>query len=169
MSIQVKQEKFLEAYNPIKDSIWRYCLFMTRNREAAKDLLGETITAAYQSFDNLKDKKSFLGYLFTIASRIYYKIHMVNKFDLIDKYDFDTLFATDLSSEVKVDISFLYDNLNRLSDEQKETIILFNIDGFSRKEIAQIQNVSEETVKSRLSRGKKQLAKLMGVNYEEES
>jgi RNA polymerase sigma-70 factor (ECF subfamily) len=42
-----------------------------------------------------------------------------------------------------------------------ECIILFEISGFSIKEIMGIQNLSEATVKQRLSRGRKQLSSLM--------
>jgi len=139
---------------------------MAKDREIAKDLLGETIATAYAGFDKLKSKTAFLSFLFTIASRLFYrKINNVKK-DINRNQNLDELFSTDLSPDDMADISILYENLNKLPHDQKEAIILFHIEGFSRKEVAVIQKVSEETVKSRLAYGKKQLSVLMGADYE---
>jgi RNA polymerase sigma-70 factor (ECF subfamily) len=55
----------------------------------------------------------------------------------------------------------LYACLKELDQVTSECIILFEISGFSIKEIMGIQNLSEATVKQRLSRGRKQLLALM--------
>jgi RNA polymerase sigma-70 factor, ECF subfamily len=161
-----KQKEFLDAYLPVQDNLWRYCLFMTKNREYAKDLLGDTLVVAYQHFEGIREQKAFLSWLFTISSRLYFKskkkiVKLIN-----DITELEQLLTSDLNPEILSDISFLNENLNKLNIEQKEAIILFNIEGFSRAEVAKIQNVSEQTVKTRLARGRKKLAKLMGINYE---
>ena len=55
----------------------------------------------------------------------------------------------------------LYAALDKLPAAQKEAVILFEISGFSIKEIAEIQGSTESGVKSRLKRGREALAKLM--------
>jgi RNA polymerase sigma-70 factor (ECF subfamily) len=55
----------------------------------------------------------------------------------------------------------LYKCLKELDQVTSECIILFEISGFSIKEIMGIQNSSEAAVKQRLSRGRKQLLSLM--------
>jgi len=157
-----KQKTFLEAYMPLQDNLWRYCLFMTKNRDKAKDLLGETVAIAYEGFNGINEQRAFLSWLFTVASRIYYKMQAKKLYDVAE-IEFESQISSELNSDFLTDISFLYENLNKLQEEQKEAIILFNIEGFTRKEIADIQKVSEEKVKSRLARGKQKLAKLMGV------
>ncbi len=167
--VKAKQEKFLEAYNPVKDSLWRYCLYMARNREFAKDLLGETITAAWQSYDKLKDDKAFLGYIFTIASRIFYRMKKNYYSGFASVEDAETLFSAAMQPDMQTDINLLRENLDKLPEQQKEAVLLFHIEGLSRKEVARVQDVSEETVKSRLARGRKQLAIYMGVDDEQEA
>lgn len=147
---------------PLQDNLWRYCLFMTKNRDKAKDLLGETVAIAYEGFNGINEQRAFLSWLFTVASRIYYKMQAKKLYDVAE-IEFESQISSELNSDFLTDISFLYENLNKLQEEQKEAIILFNIEGFTRKEIADIQKVSEEKVKSRLARGKQKLAKLMGV------
>jgi RNA polymerase sigma-70 factor (ECF subfamily) len=51
--------------------------------------------------------------------------------------------------------------LQSLDHITRECIILFEISGFSIKEIMDILNLGESAVKQRLSRGRKQLIDLM--------
>ena len=55
----------------------------------------------------------------------------------------------------------LYKALEKLPELQREALILFEISGFSIKEIAGIQSSSEDAVKQRLSRGRKELLELL--------
>ncbi|TAL66816.1 MAG: RNA polymerase sigma factor [Bacteroidetes bacterium] len=167
MTQKEKQERFIQLYSGVKDNIWRYCLFMAKNREFAKDLLGETLASAYEGFNSLSNEKAFLSFLFTISSRIYYKLKRKKDSARFVNVELDSLFVQNLSADIITDISLLYECLNKLPEEQKEALILHNIEGFSRKEVAEIQKVSEETVKSRLALGKKKLSQLMGIDDEE--
>jgi RNA polymerase sigma-70 factor (ECF subfamily) len=50
--------------------------------------------------------------------------------------------------------------------EQREALILFEIIGFSIKEIAGFQQKSEEAIRQQLSRGRKKLLSLLSPNTE---
>lgn len=163
MSGNKKQEEFIDSYDPVKDNIWRYCLYMTRNRDLAKDLLQETLLVAYSNFGKMRDQKSFLAYLFTIASRTFYRMKNRKKDIVFVQMDFDELFDHGLPPDTASDIALLLDNMDRLKPEIKEALILFYIEGMTRKEVAAIQRISDDTVKSRLFRGRKELEILMGV------
>ena len=56
---------------------------------------------------------------------------------------------------------FLRDCLQALSPELKEAVILRDLEGMAYQEIAQLLNVPEGTVKSRINRGRIELAKLL--------
>jgi RNA polymerase sigma-70 factor (ECF subfamily) len=60
-----------------------------------------------------------------------------------------------------MDIHFLYLALQQLPEEQRECIILFEISGFSIKEIAQTQQAGESAVKQRLKRGREKLIEIL--------
>ncbi len=51
--------------------------------------------------------------------------------------------------------------LQKLSPELRETVILRDLEELEYREIAQILNVPEGTVKSRLNRGRAELAKVL--------
>ena len=56
---------------------------------------------------------------------------------------------------------FVRDGLQALSPELKEAVILRDLEGMAYQEIAQLLNVPEGTVKSRINRGRIELAKLL--------
>ncbi|NLM03796.1 MAG: RNA polymerase sigma factor, partial [Clostridiales bacterium] len=58
-------------------------------------------------------------------------------------------------------IRSIHDAINRLNHDQKIIIILRDIQGFSYFEISKILNISEGTVKSRISRGRKNLKNIL--------
>ena len=55
----------------------------------------------------------------------------------------------------------MYRALDKLPAKQSEAIILFEISGFSMKEIAAMQKRSEGAVKTTISRGRKKLKDLL--------
>ncbi len=166
-NMDAKQKEFLEVFNPLKERLWRFCLNMATNIENAKDLLQDTIEAPFLNFDNVKHKEAFLSYLFTIASRRYYKTKKVlSRLEPLSEVQSESLISENCDPLIKADISMFYSALDKLPPEMKESIILFDIMGFSRNEICEIQSVSLEGLKARLYRGRKKLAELLGANQD---
>lgn len=162
-----KQKVFLEYFNPLKERLWRFCLNLSRSRESAKDLLQDTIEAAYRNFGSIRHKEAFLSYLFTIASRAFYKIKQEqSKFEQLTELQSESLVSMATSPYDKAELTDFYSALAQIPVEMKESIILFDIMGFSRKEICEIQSVSLEGLKARLYRGRKKLAELLGANQD---
>lgn len=130
--------------------------------DAAKDLMSETVLAALEGYTNLKNKDAFKSYLFGIASNLHKKSFRRAKFHgEYDNEGADKIQEQHSNAEAQTDLNILYQALNYLSDEQKETIILYEINGFKMDEIADLHCVSLSAVKQRLSRGREKLAQLL--------
>jgi len=71
------------------------------------------------------------------------------------------LFAQGMNPEIAVDVQLLYHKMEALPDKQRDAIILFDVCGFSLKEVADIQQEQVNTTKSHLRRGRKKLQQLM--------
>jgi len=162
MKLESKQDKFTNLIKPLMPRLERFALAMSRNRDEAADITGETIMLAYESFDKLKDEKAFLSFLFTIASRVYKKRQRTFiRFRVDDKQDTDALYCNSLPPDVSMDIQILYEAMDKLPAKLKEAILLFEILGFSYKEICEIQGARLSSVKMRIARGRKKLKALL--------
>jgi RNA polymerase sigma-70 factor, ECF subfamily len=159
VSIQNKHsEQFMELFIPVKRQISNYCRTLTGNGDVARDLLQDTLLAAYEGFGNLRKQDSFLFFLCGIARRIYLKQIRRNKFWADNnKIDSNHYVAFDLEGDISADIQILNKALSQLPPEQRESIVLFEIIGFSLEEIKAIQGGSLSGVKTRIVRARQKL------------
>lgn len=156
-----KQKKFLSLYEPIHDRFERFCRVRVFGQMEYRDLMNDTLVIAYQKFQELKSEKAFLSFLFGISVRVlsnHYK--KKREKDYINDNDLLNVSSTSYSDR-DVEIHILYNALAKLPNEQSESLILFEITGFSIKEIAALHKVSISAVKQRLVRGRKKLYKLL--------
>jgi RNA polymerase sigma-70 factor (ECF subfamily) len=162
-SFKNKQERFMAAFRPLNDSLWRFCLALTRNRDDAKELSAETIATAYQEFDSIRHHDAFLSFLFTVARRTYFRnLEKYKRTEYYEPEKFDAMFSNiEIGADKRMQIIELYEALGELSFETREAIILFDIMGYSRDEVAKIQDSNIENIKSRLYKGRKKLAALL--------
>lgn len=157
-----KQDNFLALYEPIHNRFERFCRARAYGDMDYKDLMNETLLVAYQKMDSLKSEHSFLSFLFGISVRLLAnnnrKLKESSYEDNQQVYGFlDVKNQTETDAEVYL----LHQTLAQLPNEQREAIILFEISGFSIKEIAKIEEASESAIKQRLKRGREKLTELL--------
>ncbi|MBL1279114.1 MAG: RNA polymerase sigma factor [Fluviicola sp.] len=159
-----KQDKFLQLYEPIHDRFERFCRARVYGKMDYKDLINETLLVAFQKLDTLRSEDAFLSFLFTISVRLLSNQHKKKKEDSISEATSYHLQDVNARTEQATEVYFLHQALAELPEAQKEAIILYEISGFSVKEVAKIQDASESAVKQRLKRGREQLVEIL--NYE---
>lgn len=165
IDLKNKNDDFLELYLPLRERLERFAIVLTGNRDAAMDLTGATVLAAFEAFETLENRRAFLGFLFTIAYRTYGKNRRkLARFEEVDVDLLENLRMDDVSPELRTDINLMMEAINDLDDKYRETLILFHINGFSQKEISGIMGVSVANVKLRLFRGRNMLRKILGIS-----
>jgi RNA polymerase sigma-70 factor (ECF subfamily) len=151
----------MELYEPVHIRLSRFVQTLVWNTHDAKDVVSETAMIAFEQFHTVREPARFVYYLFGIASRLVKKKQRRKKFFGI----FSDEYAESVPSGNEADELLLrkelYDVLNKLNDKQKEAVVLFEISGFSIKEIAELQGLSESGVKSNLKRGREKLTLLL--------
>jgi RNA polymerase sigma-70 factor (ECF subfamily) len=159
-----RQERFLELLDPVHDNLARFVRAMAHDREEARDLMAETLLVAFERFDALKEERAFMSYLFTIARRTCgHRTRRRQLFGDYNEHRAAMLHATSPAPDEAADISALYAALEKLPAEQREAVVLFELSGLPLDEIREIQGGSLSGVKARLARGRRKLAKLLGV------
>lgn len=155
-----KQDEFLILYEPVHERFERFCRARVYGNMDYRDLINESLLVAYDKLETLRSKEAFLSFLIGISVRILSNNHQKKKEErwsaATEKHQQN--FATGGSDP---DIHFLYEGLSHLGDEQRECLILFEISGFSIKEIAEIQGASQSAVKQRLKRGRDKLTQIL--------
>jgi RNA polymerase sigma-70 factor (ECF subfamily) len=143
----------------------------TGRRAEAEDLAQEIFIRIYQNLKSYRaDAGSLQNWILKVARNL-----------IIDHYrqtrrfrqagGSDELETLDLSDETQPNplrsvesaeaSRFLHDGLAALSPELKEAVILRDIEGMTYQEIAELLAIPEGTVKSRINRGRIELAKLL--------
>lgn len=161
MTHKKKQEYFLKLYEPIHDKFERFCRARVYGNMDHQDLMNETLLIAFQKLKSLQSKDSFLSYLIGISIRILSNNHKKKREESWPQHPHFDVEDRDADTSRKTEVSILYQALSGLPDEQRECLILFEISGFSIKEIMQIQQVSESAVKQRLRRGRTKLQEVL--------
>jgi RNA polymerase sigma-70 factor, ECF subfamily len=154
---------FTRLLKPLADRLLRYAYTLTHNREDAEDIAGEAILRAYEQFETLREEAAFKSWLFTIARRVFMqRLERGKRFVALDMDAHDRP-TTAASPAAHTEARLLYEALEHLAPEQRETVALFELVGLSLEEIRAVQGGSLSGVKSRLVRGREKLAQILGA------
>jgi RNA polymerase sigma-70 factor (ECF subfamily) len=157
-----KQKAFLQLYEPIHNRFERFCRARVYGDMDFRDLINDTLLVAFEKFETLRSQQAFLSFLCGISIRLIGNHHQKKKTSRFQASDavLDIL-DVNANPQESADVHYLHRALAQLPEEQRECIILFEIVGFSIKEIVEIQGASESAVKQRLKRGREKLTDIL--------
>jgi RNA polymerase sigma-70 factor (ECF subfamily) len=157
-----KQNKFLNLYKPIHERFERFCRARSYGDMPFEDLINETLLVAYKKMDKLKNEEAFLGFLIGISTKLLANSGRKKRAETVDNELFLSNYIDPQGGlEQQFEIELLYRSLAQIPKEQREALILFEITGFSIKEIASLHNAGESAIKQRLARGRKALEEVV--------
>ncbi len=146
------EESFFILIEENKLSMYKAAKSILDNEEDIADAIQETVISAYKNIKFLKEDSYFKTWLIRI---------LINKCKDIIHKNKDHLLLDDYSNEVYIQDFLsdfeLEDSLNDLSKEQKLVVSLYYISQFNIREISEILNESQGTIKSRLFRARNKL------------
>jgi len=151
--------RFVRGY---QDMVFVCCRTVGLRNEDIEDAASETFLAAYKSIKNYSGKSKLSSWLWKIA---YYKALDYRKKEQNKtppaKIEIETLTAPAASPEVNVSAeeqnAAVWQAVQRLSQPQAAAIVLYYREGKSIEDIARILETPENTVKTYLHRGRKEL------------
>jgi len=162
MTYEQKKKEFVALYKKNHEEFVRYCTVLTNCQVATEDLVQEVLAEAFFKFGKIRDTTKFLHFLIRVAKFKYLNGLRKKKFPSYDSEKFNSLLVDKgLNPELLYDIEVLYKALNLLPFKQKEAVILFEIQGYPIKEIAEIQESTEGAVKTKISRGRNKLKHIL--------
>ena len=172
------QAEFESMAMPFMDQLYSHALRLTKNSSDAEDLVQETYLKGYRAFSSFKEGTNLRAWLFRILTNSFINNYRKKQrgfeeedFDEIDDMYLhrrlgsiqnstlgmsaeDMLFERLTEDEIK-------DAVEALPTQYREVVLLADVQGFSYKEIAEILEIPNGTVMSRLHRGRTKLQKAL--------
>ena len=143
----------------------RYARALTRNTERADDLVQDTLVRAIAKQHLWQAGTNLRAWLFTLMhnQNVNDVRHSIREGQNIDVEEMSNVLAATTDPTASRQLYELNRALSQLTQEQRQTIMLVGLEEFSYEETAAILNVPVGTVRSRLSRGRDQLRRLMDM------
>lgn len=174
-AVKLAQEGNKEAFDFLYQSTYRSKYYLAKkymkNEEAAEDVMQEAYLKAYLKLNTLDTPEAFSGWFGTIvantAKNALQKKNPILFSDITEEVedepyeyqieDEDKQYQPETAYTKKEIAELVHELMDSLSDEQRMCVLMFHIEELSIREIAQTLNCSENTVKSRLNYGRKNL------------
>lgn len=165
-------DELLARYEP---TIYRFGLRMCGDNETAREVLQETMLAAFRNLSGFRGQAALSTWLYQIARSfcIKQRERVTPRAVHDDVADLTDLADQNAPPDVQLDAhrvgKMLADAIAGLPPEQREVIVLRDVEGLSAAEAAEIVGVDVGALKSRLHRARMALRKRMAGAVEASS
>lgn len=174
MTTKTATGTFESEVMPYLNQLYSGALRLTRNNADAEDLVQETFLKAFKHFDSFQPGTNLLAWLYRIMNNTFINAYRkktrepkTSTMDEIQDYQLaqDTSHPETRSAEAtaldRLGTEDILAAMDALPQEYREAVYLADVEGFSYKEIAEILEIKQGTVMSRLHRGRKKLKELL--------
>ena len=177
---EARRREFHEKALPLVDELYGAALRMTKNPQAAEDLVSEAFARAWKSLDQFQPGTNIRAWLYRILTNSYInnyrKKHRepekvsVDAYDKLEDFHLYNRLASNAGGTspdpVKTVMDRLTDRdfrqaLDGLPEEYRTAVVLYDLQGLSYQEVADALGSPIGTVRSRISRGRKLLQKAL--------
>ena len=160
------RDAFSQLYDLLARDIYRFALVMTREKGSAEDIVSETFIRLWRRIDAYQGG-NLRSYVFTIARNCTIDTLRKRKHEAYSIADENEL-AGDGKSPLDTAVQseqekLLYKALLQLSDRHREVVALRFFESMSVKEVAELLECSESSVKITQHRALKKLRLIMNA------
>lgn len=151
-------QAFVELIEQVKQDMYKVARSYLHSQEDIADAIQDTIIACYEKIGTLKEPQYFKTWMIRI---------LINKCkDILsrEKRECSTDRLPEEGGACMALQNYEFEELmNQLDEKYRIVIMLYYSEGFKIREIAQILDMEENTVKTRLVRGRRQFEKVYGL------
>ena len=168
-------EAFERLMEPLEQLVWRVCWHYTGNREAAEDCGQEAMVRIWRSLESYRGDCALESWVYRIAANCCMDWLRKKKRDRsvsmepMREQGFDPADPSPGTEEqviAKDERRRLREAIALLPDDQREALILTQLEKVPYEEAARALGVSEGTVKSRVNRAKARLKEILSAERE---
>ncbi len=146
----------------------KFALRLTRNSADADDLVQSTCLRALEKSDHFEDGSN----LFSWTSKIMYNLFVTGyrrKIKFETQYDPEPFLqkqVTEPTQYINAEFTDVQKAMMRLSEDHRNILVLVCIEGYAYQEVAEMLQIPEGTVRSRLHRAREQLNFIMDTPHQ---
>ena len=153
------KEIFIKNINENRLKMYKTAIAILKNDDDANDAIQEALYSAYKNYNNLKEKNYFTTWIIRILINKCYDILNKNKkIAYIDDSITQNTIGKEDTYQVENSLEWV---LNKINKDLKEIAVLYYYDELSVSDIADILQMPQGTVKSRLSRAREQIGNII--------
>ena len=155
--------EYNNCVNELADGLYRFALKTTGNQSVAEDFVQDAFERLWRKAHQIDATKA-KAYLFRTVVNLQIDAARRSK---LSKIHLDSQTIPTIEPPIPFDLKrHLDDGIHRLTEVQRNALLLRDYEGYSYLEIADILNVSEDTVKVTIFRARKSLKEYF-VNMED--
>ncbi len=149
-----REEAYRQLIEEYGNRLLRTCYLILNDREEAEDVVQETLIKVFNKIDTFREKSGLYTWIYAIALNLS-RDRMRMKLDILELKD-EWIGNDDVESQVEINIDreLLRKEIYEMNSLYREVLVLFYFEEFSIKEISNLLNEKEGTIKSKLSRGR---------------
>jgi len=154
--------KLLEAQIP---RLRRYARALTRDSVRADDLVQECLCRALAKQHLWQPGTDLRAWLFTLLHNQHVNLvrRSIREGISVDVEELAPVLTTKAGQNPRLQLRDLHRAMGSLPDEQRQVVLLVALEGMSYEQVAEVLGVPVGTVRSRLSRGREALRRLMDL------
>ena len=151
---------FTTLFERYKGRIYRFCLLMLGDEDAASDIYQDVFIRFYRACREGQVMYNVRGYLVTVArTRCISALRERKRLTSMDE-EIDVIYSPD---ETAADTNaHLQQALMAIAPQYREAFLLFELEGYSYEEIGRQLDITHDVVKNRIYRAKQALQKILG-------
>ena len=155
---QARRRRFDRIVGVLHQDMYRYALWLCRDRAIAEDVVQEALLRAWKSLDALREDEAAKSWLLTIVRRENARYFERRRLDTVDVDDLTPAQAAEVSVGGSDDaLDELRAAIFELEDGYREPLVLQVLLGYSTQEIADHMELNQGAVLTRLHRARLQL------------
>lgn len=148
---------FGELYALYAKELYRYARAILRDAHTAEDAVQEAFIKVYKNLNNIQNPDACKAYFFKTLSNTAKTMLRQNALQVVGEETTDTLPAPNDTAQTAEKRTDLDAALAKLSDEERQIVLLSAVAGLSSKEIADAVDLTAGSVRSKLSRSLQKL------------
>lgn len=153
----------LEVYNLFKNLLFNVSFRILKQREEAEDIVQEAFIHGFKKIDQLQDDGNIGAWFRRIAvNKSLDKIRKEKNITWLDQQvEVSVEEEETLENSLNISVDFVKKCINQLKEKYRLVVTLYMIEDYSHKEIAEILQVNESTIRNQYKRGKDKLLTLL--------